>query len=255
MPQKKKQYAPGESGTIKVTYSASKHPRKATQSLTVLSNDPTHPKVKLTIKATVVFIIQPDPEYFQLSLKAENASCPQITLTSTDNQPFAITSFESPGQLITAQFEPTRKATTLVIEPKVDTARLKDDSRGTIKIGVTHPKSNTVTIRFSVLPRFKISPQLLLIRNAEPQKAVTKQLSITSNYDEHFEIESTSSKNNLVSLSNQEKVNNHYKLELEITPPPIPEGKERFFTDVFHVNIKGGKKLSISCRGSYPKKK
>ena len=44
-----------------------------------------------------------------------------------------------------------------------------------------------------------------------------------------------------------------YKLELEVTPPAA-EDKPRFFTDVFFVNIKGGEKLQITCRGFYARR-
>ena len=50
----KTEYAPGESGTLKVEYKPGTRPGGATQHLSVLSNDTARPEVELTVKATVV---------------------------------------------------------------------------------------------------------------------------------------------------------------------------------------------------------
>lgn len=244
----KKEYAPGESGTITATYSVGRMPGTQSKHLYALSNDNASPKVTLTIKAEVVLKVTHKPEKLNLLLKDENAGCPKITLTSIDGQPFAIKSFKAPQNCITAAFDSSVKATKFVLEPKVDIEKLKKNLRGYIRIGLTHPECDTLTISFNALPRFKITPYSIMVRNAEPQKPIKRVVWILNNYGEDFEIDSASSKNDTIKVLSREKVDNRYKLELEITPPA---GDKRVFTDVLYVNIKGGEKLEINCHGFY----
>ena len=59
-----------------------------------------------------------------------------------------------------------------------------------------------------------------------------------------------SSKKGNIKVLSQEKIDNRYKFELQITPPVV-EDKQKFFSDVFFVNIKNGERLEITCRGFY----
>jgi hypothetical protein len=145
------------------------------------------------------------------------------------------------------------KATKFVIEAKVDIEKLRKRLNGRIDIDLTHPECKKVTIPFSVLPRFKISPPSISILGAGPQKPITREVWILNNYGGDFEVESVSSKKGIIKVLSQEKIDNRYKFELEITPPAA-EGKTKTFSDVFFVNIKGGEKLEVACRGFYAKK-
>ena len=66
-----------------------------------------------------------------------------------------------------------------------------------------------------------------------------------------FEIESVSSKGNIVGikLRKQMAIPNGYRLDLELTPPAA--GNQATFKDDFLINIKGDKELEISCNGRY----
>jgi hypothetical protein len=103
----KMEYAPGESGVLKVEYSSGRSTRVMMRRLYVSSNDKTNPKVELTIKAKVVPKVAYEPKKLNLVLKEENAGCPNITLTSMDNQPFSIKAFRSTGESITADVDPS----------------------------------------------------------------------------------------------------------------------------------------------------
>ena len=249
----KKEYAAGESGTLKVRYNSGKRPGSITNRLYVSSNDKVSPKVTLTIKAKIAPKVRYEPKKLNLLLNEENAGCPEITLSSLNNLPFSIRRFNSTANCITADFDSSVKATRFVLEPKVDMEKLGKGLNGRIDIGLTHPQCDTVTIPFNVLPKFKIEPPLIIIFKAEPEKPITREVWILNNYDEEFEIESTSSKKGITKVLSQEKIGNRYKLKLEITPPAA-EDKQRLFSDVFSVNIKGGEKLEITCRGFYSKK-
>jgi len=249
----KKQYAPGESGTLKVRYYAGKYPGTVNKHLTVSSNDKKNPKVTLAIQATIVPKVKYEPQRLSLLLKKENAGCPEITLTSIDNKPFSISRFMSTANSITADIDPSVQATKFVLRPKVDVETLKKNLNGRIDISLTHPQCNKISIYYSTVPRFKTNPPSILILNPQPNKTIQRDVWILNNYGEEFEIASVSSKNKLIKVISQQKVRNGYQFKLQITPPAL-EGKPRFFSDEFIVNIEDGELLRIYCRGYYSPK-
>ncbi|HUS74117.1 MAG TPA: DUF1573 domain-containing protein [Sedimentisphaerales bacterium] len=249
----KTEYAPGESGTLKIVYRASRSPGSITKSCTVPSNDKKRHTVILSIKTKIVMKVEHQPERLNLLLKGENAGCPDITLTSLDKQPFAIKNFKSTGDAITADYDSLVKATKFVLKPKVDNEKLRKGLRGQVEISLTHPECKTVRIVFDTLPKFKVDPRLVYLREAEPQKPVKKKVSVFSNYSEDFEVESTTSEKGTIKVLTQKKVGNGYEFELQITPLDA-KAKRGVFTDVFSVKIKGGEELKITCYGVYSRK-
>lgn len=247
----KKDYAPSESGTVIVTFNASRFRGKLTKYQYVNSNDKAKPRVKLTIKAKVVLKVAYEPKALKLLLNDANAGCPEIKLTGLDGQPFAIKSFRATSGAITADFDSSVKATSHVIQPKVNTKMLQKHSKGLVTIELTHPGCNVVSIPFNALSRFKITPPSIILYKAKPGKSIKKTVWLRNNYGEDFEVESVSSEKGIIKVLSQERVDNRYKFGLEITPP-ADTGKERF-TDVLHINIKGGKKLTVDCNGFYSK--
>jgi hypothetical protein len=254
----KREYEPGESGALKVKYNASKRPGSIRKHLFVSSNDEAKPKVQLVVKAKIVSKIDYQPKRLDLSLNKENAGCPAITIRSLDGKPFSIKQLKTTGRFkptekpITADYDSSVEATKFVIQPKINIEKLQKGSKGRIEITLTHPESSMIAIPFRVLQRFKITPPSLIVYKAGPEKPVTREVWILSNYDEDFEVDSTSTQKGAIKVLSQEKIDNRYKFELEITPPA--EGQERLFTDAFFVNIKGGEQLKVTCRVFYSRK-
>ncbi len=246
----KTEYAPGESGTLKVRYYAESEYGSITKQLFVHSNDRQNPKITLAIKAKLIAKINYEPKTLRLSLKHQNAGCPQITLTSIDNQPFSIRYFRSTANCITADYNPSAKATRFVLQPKVDMAKLEKTLNGRIEIGLTHPECKTVSISLNALPRFRVAPRPIVIRNAQAKRSIVRKVRIQNNYKDDFELESVSSKKGTVKFMGYEKLTDGYELELSITPPAATK-RTRIFTDVVYVKIKGGGNLEIPCSGFY----
>lgn len=246
----KKELAPGESGTLKIEYNTGRRSGLMRQQLRVFSNDDTNPKVILTIKARVVTRIDYQPQRIYLLPNRENAGCPKITIRSLDKQPFSITAFQSTGQTITADVDPSVEATKFVLEPKVDIEKHQKRSSGWVTISLTHPELDKVSIDFRTKKRFQLTPSSVILLNPRPQEPSINKVSIVSNYDEEFEIESTSSGKGLAKVVNQRAIKGGYRLEVEITPPPPPD-ETRSFTDVVNVNLKGGETLKIKCYVRY----
>lgn len=249
----KTKYAPGESGTLKIVYHASQSPGSITKSCTVPSNDKKKHTVILTIKSKIVMKVVHQPERLNLFLKGENASCPEITLTSRDKQPFTIKHFAATGNVISADYDPLVEATKFVLKPTVNIGGLQKSLRGQINISLTHPECKNIRIVFDTLPEFKVDPRVVYIRDAEPQKPVKRKVSVFNNYSEDFEVEYTSSKKGTIKVLAQQKVQNGYEFELQVTPP-APEAKRMVFTDMFSVKIKGGEELKVTCYGIYSRK-
>ncbi|NIP25714.1 MAG: DUF1573 domain-containing protein [Phycisphaerae bacterium] len=249
----KKEFAPGEGGTLTVIYRPGNTSGSATKRLYVNSNDKAKPRLGLTIKAKVVMKVEHSPERLNLLLKGENAGCPEITLKSRDNVAFAIKGFKSTGNSITADFDPSVKAASFNLKPKTDIEKLRKALRGQIDIDVTHPECKKVTIIFDTLAEFKIDPRVVYVREAQPKQPVTKKVRVFSNYNEDVEIESTSSRNGTIKVLGKEKIRNGYQFEIQITPPDA-EAKRRVFTDVFYVKLKDAEQMQITCYGIYSKK-
>ena len=250
----KKEYAPGESGTLKVNYYSDTQYGQATKQLVIHSNDKSNPKVTLAIEASIIIKVDHEPKTLNLLLNKENADCPQITITSIDNQPFSIQSFKSTANCMTADFNPSVEATKFILQPKVDMAKLEETLNGRIEIGLSHPECKTISVNLNALPKFRITPRSIIVRGMDSREPIVKKLRILNNYDEDFKLDSasfTSSKGAVKVLSNA-IVRNGYELELEITPP-ASNNKKRIFTEKFFVKTTEGLQLEIPCNVYYSK--
>ncbi|MEJ2703356.1 MAG: DUF1573 domain-containing protein [Sedimentisphaerales bacterium] len=251
----KMEYAPGESGAIHVEWTSGTRPSVFTRTMVVHSNDKTNPAVTLTVRAEIVQRVACTPERLKLVFDEENAGCPEITLHSLNNEPFSIVGFQSTADCITADFDPSVEATKFVLLPKVNEEKLQKNLKGRINIALTHPEDNMVTILFDVLPRFRLSPPLIIIFNAEPQTPTEKKISVLNNYGKDFEIESVSSQQGTIGVKvlDKTKITKGYQLDLEITPPVAGDGIK--FSDRFMISLKDGQTLSIPCNGYFTKRK
>ena len=245
----KTEYAPGESGLLKIEYQSNQKPGQDEKTVYVRSNDKTKPRLALTIKATVVSKVSYAPKSLRLFLEEENAGCPKIVLSSIDNQSFSITKFTATGDSITADVDGSVEATKFVLSPKVNMEKLNENPKGRINISLTHPEEKAVAILFDLVPKFSTIPSSIFIVNSVPQKPILIKVSVINNYGGAFEIESFSSKNNTVKILRQETISSGYQLDVEITPPPS-EGKY-IFTEELTIKIKGGEELVVICRDFY----
>ena len=245
----KRIYEPGESGILKIDYHATAQTGVIRRQPIVQSNDPVQPNVALTVKVEIVKKVTLEPERLKLFLDAENASCPELTIDSIDGQPFSIIDLKSTADCITADFDPSLKATKFVLDLKVDMEKLAKNTKGSINIMLTHPECKAADVLFNVLPKFTVSPSMMIVFRAKPQEPITRQIRVFNNYNEDFEIGSILSQENTIKVLNQSKISNGYELDIEIMPPP--DGGKQRFTDTLSINIKDGENLTIPCNGYY----
>jgi hypothetical protein len=251
----KEEYAPGESGAIKVEYSASKSPGEIKKTLSVSTNDKENENITLTVTALIAIKVECKPESMNLSLKEANGGCPKITLRSLDSKPFTINGFKSTADCVSLDYDPKVQNTEFIIQPKVDVEKLQKNLNGHIEIGLTHPECNAVSVSYTALPRFGISPPSIVVFDAKPENPVKKQVVIISNYGDSFEIESVTSQKGILKVLSQERGNGRWTLDVEVTPPTFNEGKPRMFTDLLTIGVSGGQKLEVTARGFYPSAK
>jgi hypothetical protein len=246
----KKEYAPGEKGTLKVQFSADKGAGIRTRHLYVFSNDPNNARVELTIKASIAQKVVFEPDRLEYKLKGDNAGVAELTIRSLDEQPFAITKFEATAEAVNTTFDPNQKAVKFVLQTKLDPQKMGASSNGRIEIALSHPETPSITVPFSVLARFRVDPPAINILNAQPGETIQRELWVLDNYDEDFEIASAASAQNIIKVVSKEKLGNRYKLNLEIMPP-ASKGAARMFTDTLSLTMKDGEKINITCRGFF----
>ncbi len=249
----KKDFAPGESGKVTVTYRSSTAPGTVAKHLHILSNDKTNPRFELTIKARVELKVAINPPNRRLSLflNRENAGAAPITLTSKDKKPFAVRSFTSTKNAITVDLDPTVEKITHVLKPKVDVEKLKTSLTGTISIGLSHPETNRVTLSYTVLPLYTVRPPRIILQNTEPGKVVKRTVWVKSNYQEKVEIESVASTKGYMEVVERKQQDNSVSLAVEITPPPQAGKAMRYMADKLTIKLKDGQQLFVTCSGWY----
>ncbi len=252
---KKKQYQPGESGALKVTFTSSSVISPASKQIFVSSNDAYNPKITLTIKANVIRKVEYQPQNLALSLRKENGGCPDITLKSIDGQAFAITDINSIPRGITAKVDPAKTATEFVIKPIVDVEKIKQALRGEVRISLTHPDCKVITMIYNAPPLIKAEPAMVLFFNLEPKKADKRdKIWIMSNYDEDFEIVSAAAPKGYFKATNITKQGKgRYEMTIEVMPPEITNTALKIFMDTLVVKTKEAGQVEIICRGFYSK--
>jgi hypothetical protein len=229
---------------LEIDYRATSRPGSVKQDLYLQSNDPIQSVVALTIKAGIALRVHFEPPILRLFLQQDNAGAGVITLTSLDGRPFAIEAFRATDHAIEADIDPRIEATEFVLKPIVDVGKLERSLRGQISIDLTHPECRNLRVPYVVLPEFTVSPPSIILFNLQPEQPVEQEISIVSNYQDDFEIESVSSQKGTVALLNKTKVQNRCQLKLQITPPPA-EGERGVVSDAVEVRTKDGQAISI----------
>ncbi len=254
----KTQYAPGEEGTIRVTYTAGDSVGSATKVLKVYSNDRTKGgSVSLTIQATLVERVVCEPKQLELRLKGPDANCPPLTLRSLDHRSFAVTAVLSNGSAIAADVDPCRQATEFTLRPTLDPEQLQKHPTGNLVLALTHPECPEVRVPYQVVPEFQFTPSSVVLFNAEPNHPLMLDGVVLSNsYAEEFEVASYASKAHRVRVLGKEKFvsddqqSTGYRLQLGILPPAV-SNSQGFFEDVLRVRLTNGKELQLPCRLFY----
>jgi len=248
---KKKNYSPGESGEIKVKFKA---PIKGPggSNINVITNG--NKKTILRVKAKVVSKVETVSKSLELSLISKNAGIKPIKLVSKDGKPFSIKSFNSTGDAISADINLAKKATVLEIKPVVNLKKLEGSLCGKITLKLSHPHTSIVEIPYSTPSRYQLIPSSIFLFNADPNKPVLREISLTSNYTDSIQLDSVASAKGQIKVLAFRADDNKAKIALEITPKN-GAGKSSYFADFLKMKFENGDEISVPCRGYYATEK
>jgi hypothetical protein len=247
----KKDYAPGESGTIKIVYTSSSYEVPVQKHAHILSNDKKNPRFELTIKGKVEYKVQVGPKPINLFLNEENAGAQPITLKSKDGKPFSIRNFSCTQNVISVEFDPAVEKTEFVLKPIVDKEKLRKNLSGSVKIRLSHPETNQVNLSYASLPLYTISPPRFAVLDIQPGKVIDRILWVKSNYREKVEIDSITCMRSYMEITRREPVGNSIKLFVRITPPAQEGVTRRYLSDRLTIKMKDGEELAVPLSGWY----
>jgi len=143
---------PGKSGTLQITFDASRFSGKVEKSLTFETNDTTHRRVGIKFTANVNKTLEFDPEYFYFSTFPDSLASKDITIKNFSSTPIRILSITPSSNAISVSSSsneiPAGEDTELTATLKVKSA---GTASGNIIITTDHPKVPKFTLRFFAL--------------------------------------------------------------------------------------------------------
>lgn len=248
----KKDYAPGETGEIKITYTAASREGETVKHLYVHSNDASNPRYPLIVKSVTVLKASVEPAKFDLSIVKPNAGFTEFKVFSRDNTEFAIKDITVNGNPFKFNFDPNKKAKEHILMPVVDINKLKEFLTGVINIKIDHPECDTLTVVYNTLPQYSASPARIILQNAVPEEKQTREVWIKNNYGNSIEITGAKSDKGNITYELIENKDGMAKLNLTIAIPP-KSGQSRYFTEDLVINIKDADDMVIKTSGWYLK--
>lgn len=246
----KKDYEPGESGTIEVKFHAPTVSGATAKQLYIVSNDPTNDRAKLELRAVVAVKVQTEPSEVSLAFNKPNAGLGSITIKSLDGNPFAITKFSStPGDPISCEIDPNKKVTEFTLNPKVDLDLLSKNPTGVITIEVDHPQGGSQLVRYTAIPRYEVNRPRIILQNVQPGQKEQKEVVITSHYGDSLKIAKSTSRAGLMKIAKQEIKDNTLTLTIEITMPEKGPANRRYFSDELTIQFDNSEEVEIRASG------
>ncbi len=245
----KKDYEPGESGTVDVRFHAPTTSEETKKQLYIISNDPSNPRAQLEVRAVVQVKVQTEPTEVSLMLNKPNAGLGPIKIKSTDGKPFRITKFTSQADAFTCVFDPNAAATEFTLTPQVNLDTLSKNPTGVMTFEVDHPQGGIQMVRYNALPRYEINRPRIILQNVKPGQKEQKEVVITSHYGESLKISSSTSRAGLMKIVKQEVKDNTLTLTIEITAPEKEAANRRYFSDELMIRFDNSAEAEVRISG------
>jgi hypothetical protein len=166
-----REVAPGAEGKVSVRFDAALSGGPSAIPIEVVSNDPSSPTLRLTIKADIRYFIDAQPGYVRYIVVQdfEADSTVKQRLRSMDGSPMRVTGVESPFDFIEASFReatpeevPVEAAGKQVwlVETRISPKAPIGPITGFLTVHVDHPKQKIVKLAMSgfVRPMFAVNP-------------------------------------------------------------------------------------------------
>lgn len=247
---KTKTLEPGQSVPLAITFTAPTKATTVTKKVWVITEAPALPeKLEMKVTAKVQKYIDVKPARLEFEKSSGSGSDATVVLESTRGESFRIKSTNSSRQALEVTFDPKNKATRHELPINIDRKKMKGLPRGNLTLTLSHPKSKTITIPFSIVPPFQAHPATRAFLNAQPGKPQKSTISVTSNYEKDFELGEVTSQKGLVTVESIKKQKDSYQIVVVMTPPA--DSKARIYTDHLIINIKDhpDDTLKVYCYG------
>lgn len=245
---------PGESAELSFIYKAGSKPGKVKKNVWVTIQTPAQPaKLTMSLTATIKKVITFSPEklHFKINPTAQNDG--SITLECIDNKPFKIKSFKCRGEVVSLEYDPNNIATKHELAFHVNMDNLRKTNNGAITIITSHKKVKSINIFFDSKKAFVAHPPVKAFMNMKKGTPSKATITVTSNFDEKFELGEIKSQKGLIEILNTTKIDKAYKIDISVSLPA--ESKDKHFNDYLSIEIKDHPKetLKVRCYGKIRK--
>jgi len=235
---KKNTLAPGETVPVSISFTTPSNPGRTSKQLWVTTQAPALPaKLTMTVSATVKEYIKVTPARLELDFRMNNDQPKAIVIESTDNVPFKVTGFSAANGVIKVNYDPEKEATRHTLPITLDMDKLRQYPSGVLVVRVNHPKTKSVNAAYQAAKPFVTFPSVKRFMNAQLGQPQNGNIDIVSNYKEPFELGDVTSKNGLIKVLDIAKIENGYKLQVEMTPPK-KQANTPMVRDYLIINIK-----------------
>ncbi len=246
-----KSLPPGGSMDITVNYHAKSNPGPYTNWVDLYFKTPSQQeKQRLQLTSEVVRYLSVKPQWLSIEAR-DNAAAPVLVIESGDEMPFHVKGVSSTGNAVTALFDPEVLAQRHELNLMVDPDKLHELTNGVVSILTDHPRAASANVNFNVVQPFVARPQIRTIFDGVPGQSRRSSVTIVSSFNEAFELGDVSSRDGHITVVNQEKTQNGYRIDFDFNLPA--DGTNASLKDELIVPIKDrpNDTVKITCNAIF----
>ncbi len=144
--------APGDSGTLQVSFDPRKFTGKVQKPVSMKTNDPKNPQPHITLTATIEKLLEVEPEYLVFKGAPGVPTTEQITIKNLSNAPIDITAVRCAASgVVIGEVPPTVRPGESLSIPVTLTPDRKGAINGDIVVATSHPELAEFPLRFFAL--------------------------------------------------------------------------------------------------------
>jgi len=215
----KESFAPGESGEIEVTFDSTRFSGPITKEITILSNDPKHPRTILKLEGTIVTEILSKPEQIFMAKAHEGEITKSEILVSTTRLPkLELSNIKAMPEYLTAKAERVDDQNIRIII-SADGKKFPSGQarlRGFVEYetnGDTQPKILT-NVTINVVSPIGVNPRYVMFWATPQGKKREMNIRLVSHDDKAFEIESIKTDVDFVKVERENEKDTAFKVIL-----------------------------------------
>jgi hypothetical protein len=193
----KKDYAPGESGVIKVTYNPHGRRGKQQTTVTVTSNDPMKPSQILELHSEIKPLMMLEPQVANMNQVQKGKPSTTTVMITSRQKDLTPTQASSSSPAVSAKLLETKDATVdgeTVKQTPMEIATLPNAEVGQISGQITVRTSDparilTMSVMGEIIGDVNAQPQRVQLSAVEPGASVNSTVKLTSRNNKAFKVE------------------------------------------------------------------